>query len=717
MRRVVLGVVVGALGLALIAPTALGSGNPNSGDVWVDNVGQPAGPGHEMDPHLACQNINLWGNGLADSSGTFGIDGWPPSGAQESDYSANWHYSSSGDQVIAVINVAQLIATAKANGDTPQANQGYHFKLQFSQDPQKHKTFWVDCASPSVSTVASGSVPAGGNIYDTATLSGASSPTGTITFKLYKASDTSCSWPLTSVSTSVNGNGSYSSPSVTENTAGTYQWVASYSGDGNNTSATTSCNDPKESVNVHVPSPSPGTPSISTVASGAVGVGGQIFDTAMLSGGSSPTGTISFQLYRASDTSCSSPVGSAVTTSVTHGDGSYASPAITENTPGTYQWLAKYSGDANNLPAITGCNDPSESVVVRVPSPATPSISTVASGDVVAGGQISDTAKLSGGSSPTGTITFRLYRSSDTSCSSPLTSITTSANGDGDYGSPSVTENTAGTYQWVASYSGDANNDAVTASCNAPNESVLVSPPPPAPPLPPGMIVVKAQKLAGSTSGYTTSVITPGVGRLVEYQMSVTNTGGVALAIGFSDARCDPGTVSGPFGTLNPDHTLAPGRTVDYYCSHVITTHDRLAGSFTNTVTITGTPPSGPPLSGTSSVTASVPTVVVKAACTISRGNAQLTGVGGSERKPFVASVGSFGVKQVTFYLDGHKIATVKRPKNGKFSVKINPRHLGVGAHHVKAVIKFSDANCAGLTRAAVFVHPRPAIVVPNFTG
>jgi hypothetical protein len=604
-------VVVGLIGLALIAPAAFGSGNPNSGDVWVDNVGQPAGPGHEMDPHLACQNINLWGNGLADSSGSFAIDGWPPSGSQEMDYSGTWKYSGSGNQVIAVINVSQLIANAMANGDAP-GSQGYHFKLQFSQDPQKHKTFWVNCPPP-----------------------------------------------------------------------------------------------PSRKA----------TPSISTVASGAVTAGGQIFDTAMLSGGSSPTGTVSFQLYKASDTGCSSPIGSPVSASVTHGDGSYASPAITENTPGTYQWIASYSGDANNLPATTSCNDPNETVVVHVPSPATPSISTVASGPVLAGGQISDTAKLSGGSSPTGTITFKLYRASDASCSSPLASVSTPANGDGNYSSPAVTENTPGTYQWVASYSGDANNAAVTASCNAPDESVLVSPPPPSPPLPPGMIVAKSQKLAGSTSGYTTSIITAAVGQRVEYQMSVTNTGGVDLALSFSDPRCDQGTVSGPFGTRNPDGTLAPGKTVDYYCSHVITRADRTAGSFTNTVTIVGTPPSGSPLSGTSSVTANVPKLVVRAACSISRSNVKLTGVGGSERRPFVASVGSFGVRQVTFYLDGRKIATVKKAKHGKFSVRINPQHLKVGAHHVKAVIKFSDVNCAGLSRAGVFVHPRPPIVVPNFTG
>ena len=143
---------VGALSLATGAgAVAATGGDPNAGDVWVDNVGQPPGPGHEMDPHLACQDINMWADKLADSSGSYTIDGWPPSGSQEVDYSGTWSYSQSqgGDQVIAVINVQQLIANAQANGDTA-AHQGFHFKLQFSQDPQKHKTFWVNCPPSTV---------------------------------------------------------------------------------------------------------------------------------------------------------------------------------------------------------------------------------------------------------------------------------------------------------------------------------------------------------------------------------------------------------------------------------------------------------------------------------------------------------------------------------------------------------------------------------------
>jgi hypothetical protein len=125
-------------------------GNSNKGDVWIDNVGQPPGPGHENDPHLACADINLWGAKLADPTDTYTIDGWPPSGSKKKAYSGTWYYDTAkgGSQVLDVINVKTLIANAAANGDTPQANQGYHFKIQFVQDPQKHKTFWVKCPAP-----------------------------------------------------------------------------------------------------------------------------------------------------------------------------------------------------------------------------------------------------------------------------------------------------------------------------------------------------------------------------------------------------------------------------------------------------------------------------------------------------------------------------------------------------------------------------------------
>ena len=152
--------VVAVLAMSTGALAATG-GNSNAGDVWVDTVGAPAGPGHEMDPHLPCANITVWGAKLADPSGTYIVDGWPPSGSQEQDYSSSWAYNTAtgGTQTISTINITTLIATAAANGDKPAA-QGYHFKLAVSQDPSKFKTFWVNCPAPTAVTPGSTPPPA-----------------------------------------------------------------------------------------------------------------------------------------------------------------------------------------------------------------------------------------------------------------------------------------------------------------------------------------------------------------------------------------------------------------------------------------------------------------------------------------------------------------------------------------------------------------------------
>jgi hypothetical protein len=141
-------VVVSLAGLAFALPgTAFAN---NSGDIWLDTVGEPAGPGHSHNPHLPCADINLWGAKMADSGDRYTIDGWNPTGEKERAYSHSWSYDKSegGSQVLDVIDVETLIANAVANGDTPHPQQGYHFKIQFVQDPQKHKVFWVECAPP-----------------------------------------------------------------------------------------------------------------------------------------------------------------------------------------------------------------------------------------------------------------------------------------------------------------------------------------------------------------------------------------------------------------------------------------------------------------------------------------------------------------------------------------------------------------------------------------
>ncbi len=93
----------------------------------------------------------------------------------------------------------------------------------------------------------------GGTTTDTAVLSGpggAAAPRGTIVFRLFGPSDSTCTGtPVFSTSGNVTAFGSYSSgPSTALTEAGTYRWVATYSGDLIYAGATNACGDPSETV-------------------------------------------------------------------------------------------------------------------------------------------------------------------------------------------------------------------------------------------------------------------------------------------------------------------------------------------------------------------------------------------------------------------------------------------------------------------------------------
>ncbi|HEX8076784.1 MAG TPA: Ig-like domain repeat protein, partial [Chthoniobacterales bacterium] len=113
---------------------------------------------------------------------------------------------------------------------------------------------------------------------------------------------------------------------------------------------------------------------------------------------------------------------------------------------------------------------------------AAPTLTTQASPSVQLGGAISDTATLSGGLSPTGTITFFVFGPDDSNCgAAPAFTSAVNVNGNGQYGSGSFVPTAPGTYRFVASYTGDENNKAIATVCNDPNETVTVTAPPPTP--------------------------------------------------------------------------------------------------------------------------------------------------------------------------------------------------------------------------------------------
>ena len=222
------------------------------------------------------------------------------------------------------------------------------------------------------------------------------------------------------------------------------------------------------------PSTEKASPSLTTApgAGGTVGTA-VLNDTGTLSGGASPGGSITFNLYNPSQTGCTGTPVYTQTVTVS-GDGSYSttntSPA---NMAGTWNWTAMYSGDSNNLGSSSACGQETVSV-----AEASPTLTTApSSGGAVGSAVLNDTGTLSGGYEPSGSITFNLYNPSQTGCTgTPAYTQTVTVSGDGSYSTANTaTATTAGTWSWTATYTGDSNNLGASSACAQETVSVTSS--------------------------------------------------------------------------------------------------------------------------------------------------------------------------------------------------------------------------------------------------
>ena len=214
---------------------------------------------------------------------------------------------------------------------------------------------------PATLTTVASAGAVGAEVFDTATLAGGFSPTGTITFQLFN-NETCTGTPIFTSVKPVTGT---TDPRIIVSdrfilpAPGIYHFVASYSGDANNPPiGPTACLDPLETIGVgRLPV------SLTTQASPSVAVGGAIFDTATIAGGFNPTGSVTFTVFGPDNTTCT---GTPVFTSVkpVTGNGNYVSDSFTPTLPGTYRFVASYSGDTNNAGVTTACDDPLERVLV-----------------------------------------------------------------------------------------------------------------------------------------------------------------------------------------------------------------------------------------------------------------------------------------------------------------------------------------------------------------
>jgi hypothetical protein len=241
---------------------------------------------------------------------------------------------------------------------TPTAAGTYYWTASYSGDAKNlsastacgdaGESSVVNKKQPTLTTSATASVTIGSPISDTATLSGGFSPTGQITFHLF--SDAGCTNEVTTglSPVSVNGNGDYNSGNFTPSAVGTYYWTASYSGDGNNLGASTSCGDPGES-------------SVVNKAPATIATAQQLFpqDSATISAsaGGTPTGSVTFALFAPADTTCSGSAVFTQTVALSSGSASTSNTtfSVSSASASTYRWVVTYGGDGTHDGTTSAC--------------------------------------------------------------------------------------------------------------------------------------------------------------------------------------------------------------------------------------------------------------------------------------------------------------------------------------------------------------------------
>jgi uncharacterized repeat protein (TIGR01451 family) len=224
---------------------------------------------------------------------------------------------------------------------------------------------------PATQTGITVTLPVGGSgtyVTDYATVAPSGS-TGTVAFRYY-ASQAACEADTnfkggtsagSGKSLDVNSVGKSNPVHITS--PGVTYWRAVFTGTGNSADSDSGCSgEILTTIQATTLTTNAGGPYV-------LGTDGTVAlsDVAHLSGGTSNAGgTITFMLF--GDNACSTQVGGNVTVAVNGADGKdYTSPLITVNAPGTYYWVANYSGDGNNAASSTTCGDPSESPLVLKP--------------------------------------------------------------------------------------------------------------------------------------------------------------------------------------------------------------------------------------------------------------------------------------------------------------------------------------------------------------
>jgi uncharacterized repeat protein (TIGR01451 family) len=343
---------------------------------------------------------------------------------------------------------------------TPDAN-GSKFYAAGSETNSDSECFTVIPNQPTLTTkLSADSILNTDSVTDTATLANATDDaSGEITISVYSGSDANAcdGEPVASetATPATDGNGDYTA-TFDSLAAGSYEFQASIAADAKNKSAVSECGtEPLTVMN---------QPTLTTkLSADSILNTDSVTDTASLAGATDDaSGAITISVYSGNDANAcdGEPLDSKTATPATDGNGDYTA-TFDGLAAGKYEFQASYVGDGKNKSAVSECG--TEPLTVQN-QPAIVTTQDPASGAV--GDTYNDQATLSGGASPTGTITFDLY-DNPTCSGEPLHEETVSVDGNGTYETQDgVQLNSANTYYWVATYGGDDNNKSAVSGCD-----------------------------------------------------------------------------------------------------------------------------------------------------------------------------------------------------------------------------------------------------------
>ena len=405
--------------------------------------------------NLPSTSITL-GQPVHDTANVVGLGGGFPAPSGSVTF---WVSSNGGSSWTQFGNSVPLVSGSATSADyTPLTAGNYYFQARYSGDSNydigssgvTDELLTVSKVTPSVTTLLDAtSITLGQTIHDTANVIGLGGsfpiPTGTATF--YVSTDGGNTF--TPFGGSMNlVSGSAISDDCIPMVATTLYFQARYSGDNNYNAAISGATVEPLTVGK----------AASTVTTQlfplSITLGQSVSDTATVIGlgGSFPvsTGSVYFQVQFGSGS------WSTFSTKTLNSAGQATSDAYTPSAAVSYLFRAIYSGDSNYLGSQS--DDTAEPLTVGL---ATPGVSTLLSSPlgITLGQSVTDSATVTstGGSVPTGTVTF--YVSTDHINWNQF-GVPENLDGFGKASSSSYTPSMVGTYYFMANYSGDTTNVA-----------------------------------------------------------------------------------------------------------------------------------------------------------------------------------------------------------------------------------------------------------------